>query len=98
MSPMPRRANSFWPILLGLPLGLLAVATAYEAVWLPWYYRSALQDNPTFRLAFETEGVHGLVIFLAVACAVGSALFLIGSVTALLRRGPWALALVRKCY
>src|SRR5258706_10125404 len=95
---MRQRAHRFWPIILSFPLGLLAAITARFAVALPGYYADALADNPVFRPAFESEGVHGLMLFLVVACTLGSALFLVSSLLGVIYRRPWSLAILRKCY
>ena len=91
---MSRRASQFWPLALSIPLGLLAAVCARYAVLLPGLYAEALADNPSFRLAFQAEGLHGLVVFLAGACAVGAVLFLAGFFLGLQRR----LEYVRRCY
>ena len=91
---MSRRASQLWPIVFSVPLGLLAAVCAHYAVLLPGLYTDVLDDNPSFRLAFQVEGVHGLTIFLAWAAGLGAVVFLAGFFLGLQRH----LAIVRRCY
>lgn len=91
---MSRRAQQLWPVILSLPLGLLAVAAALGAIQLPGIYARELAENPAFAAAFALEGVHGLVVFLAGACGLGALVFLVGFFQGLKRR----LVFLRRCY
>ena len=91
---MSRRASQFWPIVFSVPLGLLAAVCARYAVLLPGLYADALDDNPSFRLAFQAEGIHGLAVFLAGAAGIGAVVFLTGFFLGMKRQ----LAIVRRCY
>src|SRR5512134_3329995 len=95
---MQSRARTLWPIALSFPLGLLAAVVARFAVLLPSDYADALADNPAFGPAFVSEGVHGLMLFLVVTCALGSVVFLAGSLIGVTCRRLGSLALLRKCY
>ena len=91
---MSRRASQLWPIVFSVPLGLLAAVCARYAVWLPILYTDALDDNPSFRLAFQVEGVQGLTLFLAGMAGLGAVVFLVGFFLGLKKR----LAVIRRCY
>lgn len=86
------------PLLLSLPLGLLAALLEWCALRLPPAYAAFLkQQGPTFQTVFLLEGIRGFVLTLTVLCAVGTAVCFAGFVIGL-RRRPWALTVLRGCY
>ena len=91
---MSCRAPQLWPLALSVPLGLLAAVCAHYAVLLPVLYSDVLDENPSFRLAFQIEGIQGLTIFLASIAGLCAVVFLAGFFLGLKRR----LIILRRCY
>jgi len=85
------------PAILCLPLGVLAGVAARHAVLLPWTCRRLMdQGAGTARVFVEAE-IPGLAGALGSLCGVCAALFFVGSLLGLFRRG-WALFALRKAY
>jgi hypothetical protein len=87
-----------WPLLLSLPLGLLAAAALRYAFLIPGVYAGLLTQYPALKVPFMMEGVEEGVLQFSRACLACSGLFLSGSILGILVRRPWVLRLVRLGY
>jgi hypothetical protein len=86
------------PLLLSVPLGLLAVVAARYAIGLPGYYDGFVnRQSSRFICLFTAEGIQTLIVTLSAACALVALTWLAGLIIGFVRKA-WALSFLRTCY
>lgn len=86
------------PLLLSVPLGLLAVGATHYASWLPGFYDGFLnRQRPEFIFTFATEGIPALIVTLSVACGLAALFWLAVFIIGFFRKS-WALSWLRSGY
>lgn len=86
------------PLLLSVPLGLLAVGATHYASWLPGFYNGFLnRQRPEFIYTFTTEGIPALIMTLSVACGLAALFWMTGFIIGFFRKS-WALSWLRAGY
>ncbi|MEI6147683.1 MAG: hypothetical protein WCS01_01170 [bacterium] len=90
------RPYSFWPIILGFPLAILAGVLGHYAILWAVMYGDLLSAWPQLRIPFLERDIEGAIgLFARVGGGVGGVLIVVAFLTLFLTRG-WVLWMYRK--
>lgn len=91
------RPSSYWPILLGFPLAVLAGVLGYYAIAMPALYDRVVAAHRALQIPFLSADIQGAALTYARVCGGAAVAFLATAFLALFVLRGWVLWLFRKC-
>ena len=91
------RPSNLWPVFLGFPLAVVAIALGHYAFALPGAYDDVIATHRSLAASLLAAGVPQVVETFARVCGVTAAAMLVVSLLMLFVMRGWVLWLYRKC-
>ena len=94
---MRTRPSTYWPIILGFPLAVLAGLLGRHALTLPDLYHRVVAAHKALQIPFLQADILGSVLVYGRVCGGAAIVFLITAFLVLFVTRGWVLWLYRKC-